>query len=286
MKSLTDGFILSNSVKMPCIGLGTYLTPDGQTAVDSVKCAIRLGYRHIDAAACYNNEVSVGQGIAEGLAECGLSRQDIFVTSKVWNTERGYSKTWVAFQKTLEDLKLDYLDLYLIHWPASSHQFENWEALNLETWEALTDLYIAGRIKAIGVSNFLPYHIEALMKTKVQPMVNQIEYHPGFRQIETVNYCRQNMIQVEAWSPLGRGRLFEHPLLIRLAEKYQKSIAQICIKWCLQNDVAPLPKSITPTRLAENADVFDFTLDSEDMAAIDAIEDYGASGLHPDEISF
>lgn len=279
-------FTLCNGVQMPCIGLGTFLTPDGQTAIDSVKSAIQLGYRHIDAAARYDNETSVGQGIKEGIKESGISREDLFVTSKVWNTKRGYQTTLEAFQKTLDDLDLDYLDLYLIHWPASSSQFDNWETINLETWRAMTELYKQGKIKAIGVSNFMPHHLEALMQTEVQPMVNQIEFHPGMMQKETVDYCKQNHILVEAWSPLGRGKLFDHPTLKALAEKYQKSIPQICIKWCIEHHIVPLPKSVTASRIKENRDVFDFTLSPEDMKLIDALEDYGTSGLHPDHIDF
>lgn len=286
MKNETYSFTLHNGVKIPSIGLGTFLTPDGQTAIDSVKYAIQIGYRHIDAAARYDNEISVGQGIKEGIAESGITREDLFITSKVWNTKRGYHSTLEAFEKTLNELALDYLDLYLIHWPASSNQFENWEEINLETWRAMTELYQKGKIKSIGVSNFMPHHLEALMKTEVKPMVNQIEFHPGMMQQETVTYCKQNQIQVEAWSPLGRGRLFDHPTLKALSEKYHKSIAQICIKWCIEHDVLPLPKSVTASRLEENFNVFDFTLSSEDIEAIDALGDYGASGLHPDQIDF
>ena len=188
MKTLYDTFRLRNGVEIPCIGFGTWQTPDGDTAVMAVSEAIRAGYRHIDTAACYGNEVGVGRGIKAS----GLEREKLFVTSKVWNTERGYDKTLSAFEKTISDLGLDYLDLYLIHWPASSFQFENWEEINLGTWRAMTELYKAGRIKAIGVSNFLSHHLKALTETEIPPMVNQIEYHPGLTQAETVAYCREN----------------------------------------------------------------------------------------------
>ena len=182
------------------------------------------------------------------------------MTSKVWNTERGYEKTMQAFEKTLKDLGLSYLDLYLIHWPASKKQFENWEKINLETWKAMTELYKDGKIRAIGVSNFKPSHLEPLMQTEVKPMVDQIEFHPGLLQKETVSYCEANGILVEAWSPLGTGRMLGHPLLKEIAGNYGKSTAQICIHWCLQHDVLPLPKSVTLERIEENLKVFDFEI--------------------------
>lgn len=282
MKQLSDSFVLSNGYAIPCVGFGTWQTPDGETAVSAVKMAIKKGYRHIDAAAIYGNEISVGQGIRES----GIERSALFVTSKVWNDERGYQKTLNAFAKTLADLQLDYLDLYLIHWPASSSRYSNWEELNLETWRAITDLHKSGKIRAIGVSNFLPQHLAALMGTEVPPMVNQIEFHPGQMQHETVEFCRKNSILVEAWSPLGSGRLLENPLLSSIAAKYNKSVAQLCVRWCLQHEVLPLPKSVTPARIAENADVFDFSIAEDDMAAIDNMTNVGGSGLHPDHVNF
>ena len=282
MKQLSDSFVLGNGYAIPCVGFGTWQTPDGETAVSAVKMAIKKGYRHIDAAAIYGNEISVGRGIRES----GIERSALFVTSKVWNNERGYQKTLNAFAKTLADLQLDYLDLYLIHWPASSSRFSNWEELNLETWRAITDLHKSGRIRAIGVSNFLPYHLAALMGTEVPPMVNQIEFHPGQMQHETVKFCRRNAILVEAWSPLGSGRLLANPLLSSIAAKYNKSVAQLCVRWCLQHEVLPLPKSVTPARIAENADVFDFSIAEDDMAAIDNMTNVGGSGLHPDHVDF
>ncbi|CVI65269.1 Glyoxal reductase [Clostridiales bacterium CHKCI001] len=282
MKSLNDTFHLNNGYEIPCVGFGTWQTPDGETAVMAVSEAIRAGYRHIDTAACYGNEVGVGQGIKKS----GIEREKLFVTSKVWNTERGYEKTIAAFEKTLSDLGLDYLDLYLIHWPASSSQYDNWEEINLETWKAMTELYEAGRIKSIGVSNFMPHHLEALMKTEVPPMVNQIEYHPGLTQAETVDYCKKHGILVEAWSPLGTGRMLNNETLKLIADKYEKSIAQLCIRWCLQNGVLPLPKSVTPSRIVENAAVFDFEITAEDLHAINDMPYFGGSGLHPDHVDF
>ncbi|MBP3372555.1 MAG: aldo/keto reductase [Clostridia bacterium] len=282
MKSITDTFTLSNGYKMPCLGYGTWQTPDGQVAVDSVKEALRVGYRHIDGAAAYNNEECVGRGIKES----GVAREDIFITSKLWNDERGYDTTLRAFDKTMSDLGLEYLDLYLIHWPASSSRFDNWEELNLGTWRAMTELYKAGRIRSIGVSNFHEHHLRALMETEVRPMVNQIEFHPGQMQEELVSYCKANDILVQAWSPLGQGNLIGHETITTMAEKYGKSPAQLILRWVLQNGVVPLSKSITPSRIAENAQIFDFEIAEDDMATICAMPYVGGSGLHPDEIKF
>lgn len=282
MHSPADNLTLCNGCAIPCLGFGTWQTPDGETAVTAVRTALEKGYRHIDTAAIYGNEASVGKGIAAS----GLDRNKIFVTSKLWNNSRGYESTFRSFEKTLADLCLDYLDLYLIHWPASASRFSDWENINLQTWRALTELYKAGRIRAIGVSNFLPHHLQALMQTEVPPMVNQIEFHPGYMQEETVQYCRQHGILVEAWGPLGTGKMFSNPLLATIAEKYGKSVAQLCIRWCLQNQTLPLPKSVTPSRIAENADIFNFTISQEDMEAINNMPPFGISGLHPDKVKF
>ena len=282
MKKITDRFKLNNGYGMPCIGYGSWKTPDGETAVAAVRSAIEAGYRHIDTAASYKNEASVGQAIKES----GVERSELFVTSKLWNTERGYEKAKLAFENTLKELQLDYLDLYLIHWPAAKHQFENWEEINLSTWEALRDLYKEGKVKAIGVSNFLPHHLDALVKTEVVPMVNQIEFHPGQMQRETLEYCRKHQITVSAWSPLGNGKMLSDPALTAIAEKYQKSVAQICIRWCLQNQVIPLPKSLNPSRIKENMQVFDFEISKEDMDVINSMPYMGGSGFHPDRVEF
>lgn len=282
MNSLKDCYTLSNGVKIPCIGFGTWKAPDGEVAASSVKTAIESGYRHIDTAAGYDNEGSVGKGIKES----GISREEIFVTSKVKNSERGYKTTLDAFDKTMTDLGLDYLDLYLIHWPASFSRFEDWEQINLDTWRAMTELHKAGKIRSIGVSNFMPHHLKALMETEVAPMVNQIEFHPGQMQPETVDFCKKNNILVEAWSPLGSGRMLENPTLTEIAAKYGKSVAQLCVRWCLQNGTLPLPKSVTPSRIKENGEIFDFTLDDEDMRRINSMEYCGGSGHHPDKVNF
>lgn len=282
MKTLTDVYTLSNGVAIPWVGFGTWQTPDGQVAADSVKAALAAGYRHIDTASIYKNEAGVGQGIRES----GVPREEIFVTTKIWNNKRGYDKTRESVEKSLERLGLDYLDMVLIHWPAAPHRVENWEELNQSTWQALTDLYKEGKIRAIGVSNFKPHHLKALLEAEVKPMVNQIELHPGMTQQETADLCKEHGILLEAWSPLGCGRLLDHPFLAELAAKYDKSVAQICIRWCLQKGFLPLPKSVTPARIQQNAQVFDFVISDEDMAAMDAMENVGWSGLDPDQVDF
>lgn len=280
---MKHNYTLNNGVSIPSVGFGTWQTPDGQTAIDAVKHAIECGYRHIDGAAVYGNETSVGKGIRQS----GINRPELFVTSKVWNTERGYDTTLRAFDKTLSDLGLDYLDLYLIHWPASSGRFNDWNEINATTWKAMERLYAEGRVKAIGVSNFLPHHLEALMDgASVMPAVNQIEFHPGFMQTACVDFCQKNNILVEAWSPLGTGRMLGNETLGSIAAKYGKSVAQLCIRWVLQHGILPLPKSVTPHRIEENLNVWDFSISDSDMAAINAMAYCGGSGLDPDKIDF
>ena len=283
MNKLTETFTLSNGVGIHCVGFGTWQTPSGDVAVSSVKTAIEAGYRHIDTAAAYGNEQDVGEGIKQG----GVDRSELFITTKLWNSQRGYDKTMKAFENSMKALKLDYLDLYLIHWPAAPQHGPQWQQTNHSTWKAFEQLYSEGRIRAIGVSNFLPHHLAPLMAdAQVKPMVNQIELHVGYTQPETVAYCKRNGILVEAWSPLGTGRLLEHPVLVELAKKYTASVAQLCIRWCLQNDLLPLPKSVTPSRIRENTEVFFFEISAEDMDAMNAMPLFGWSGNDPDKVSF
>jgi diketogulonate reductase-like aldo/keto reductase len=283
MRHLTDTFKLSNGVGIPCVGFGTWQTPSGEVAVDSVKTAIEAGYRHIDTAAAYQNEKDVGIGVKQS----GVERSELFITSKLWNSERGYDKTMKAFERTVKALQLDYLDLYLIHWPAAPQHGPEWQKTNRSTWKAFEQLYAEKRIRAIGVSNFLPHHLEPLVAdAEVKPMVNQIELHVGYTQPEAVEYCKNNGILLEAWSPLGTGRVLEHPLLIGIAKKHNVTVAQLCIRWCLQNDFLPLPKSVTPSRIRENTNVFSFEISAEDKAAMNGLSGFGFSGNHPDKVRF
>ncbi|GHT21360.1 oxidoreductase [Planctomycetales bacterium] len=284
--SLSDFYTLSNGVKIPCIGFGTWQVPDELSAVTVIKQAVQFGYRHIDTAAAYHNEKSVGKAVKE----CGVPRDQLFLTSKLWNDDRnlGYEQVLKAFDSTLENLGTDYLDLYLIHWPANQKQFgSKWQAINSDAWKAFEKLYEDKKIRAIGLSNFLVKHIEPLISAaKIKPMVDQIEFHPGFTQTETVNYCQKNGILVEAWSPLGSGKVLNDERLKKIAAKYGKTIAQLCVRWVLQYGVLPLPKSVTEKRVYENADVFGFEIAAEDVKAIDDLPFFGGSGFYPEEINF
>lgn len=276
-------FILNNGISIPSIGYGTWQVEKGPSAVESVISAIHAGYRHIDTAACYGNEQSVGEAIARS----GMDRRSLFVTSKVWNSERGYESTLRAFERSLKNLGLSYLDLYLIHWPASPHQFAEWKQINADTWRAMEKLLRNGLVRAIGVSNFMPLHLEALLeRATVTPSVNQIEFHPGYTQPECVAFCRDHGILVEAWSPLGRGRVLNHETLTGLARQYNRTPAQICLRWILQQGILPLPKSVTPSRMKSNLDLAGFALTDEDMQRLETMGYCGASGLHPDSVDF
>lgn len=276
-------YLLNNNYKMPNIGFGTFRTPSGEETEQSVLNAIKAGYRHIDCAAAYGNEKSVGEAIRKS----GVAREEIFVTSKLWNDDKGYENTLAAFNRTLEDLQLDYLDLYLIHWPIAKASKENWQEANSESWRALEELYNQGKIKAIGVSNFLEHHLEPLMETaKIKPMVNQIEFHPGMLQEEIVEFCKKHNILVEAWAPFSNGQVLNNPVLKEIADKYEKTVAQLTLRWIIQKGIVPLPKSVTPERIKSNLEVFDFEISAQDVERIDRLTDCGGSGLHPDEVDF
>ncbi len=274
---------LKNGVTVPQVGFGTWQIEEGELAFNAVKTALEVGYRHIDTAAVYGNEVSVGNAINES----NLKREEVFVTSKLWNSDRGYEETLKAFEVSLKKLNLEYMDLYLLHWPANAKQFENWREINASSWKALEKLYDEGKVKAIGVSNFLKEHLEALLPfATIKPMVNQIEFHPGFMQEDTIALCEKELILIEAWSPLGSGRMLDNEVLIEIAKKYNVSVAQLCIRWILQKGHLPLPKSVTPERIKNNLDVYSFTISDEDVNRIDALPYIGGSGLNPSEVDF
>jgi len=283
MKALNDCYKLSNGVEIPCIGFGTWQAADGDICVSSTLSAIEAGYRHIDTAQGYENEESVGIAVKKSKVD----RKELFITSKLTNSEHGYEKALAAFEDTMKKLDMDYLDLFLIHWPNPIAFRNNWREANAGTWKAFEELYNAGRIRAIGISNFHPHHIEELMKTAaIAPMVNQIRLCPGDTQDEVVDYCRSMNIQMEAYSPLGVGKIFEVPEMKALAEKYGKSIAQICIRWSLQRGYLPLPKSVTPARIKENAEVFDFELDPADVQLIADLKGCVGYSANPDTIAW
>ena len=283
MNSLTSTYRLSNGIEIPCVGFGTWQAENGEQAYHAVKAALDVGYRHIDTAAAYGNEESIGKAIRDS----GVPRADIFITSKLWNQHHGYEATLAAFDLTMRRLGLDVLDLYLIHWPNPIKFRNNWQETNAGSWKAFEELYRAGRIRSIGISNFLPHHMDELLKTAtIVPMVNQIRLCPGDTQDETVAYCRERDILLEAYSPLGTGKIFDVPELQTMARKYGKNIAQISLRWSLQMGFLPLPKSTTPSRIKENTDLFDFELTKEDTAFLAGLKDCCGTASDPDTIGF
>lgn len=251
---------LLNGIDIPKIGFGTYKLKDENETIDTIKYALKVGYRFIDTASFYGNEEWIGKAIKESK----IKRENIFLATKVWNDSHGYDKAIDSFEKSMKKLDIDYLDLLLIHWPTK---------LNKETWRAFESLYELGKVRAIGVCNFKIGHLEELRKTaKIMPMVNQIEVHPCFSQKEIVNYCNNYKIQVIGWSPIMKGQLLEVPLMMDLAEKYNKTIAQIALRWHIQKGIIPIPKSSHYGRIADNIDIFNFELSEEDMIKVDKLD--------------
>ncbi|MFV0201564.1 aldo/keto reductase [Empedobacter falsenii] len=276
-------FRISNGIDIPAIGFGTWQL-EGEKVTEPLKIALEKGYTHIDTAAIYKNEKEIGVV----LQSQNIDRKELFITSKCWNSERGYEKALAAFKQTLTDLQTDYLDLYLIHWSANETQFpDSWAALNASSWRAFEEIYTSGKAKAIGVSNFNINHLEALFDTaKIKPMVNQIEIHPGHSQPELVDFCKQNDLLVQAWSPLGSGRILENELIVSLANKYNVSVGQICINYCLAKEILPLPRSSSEKNIEANLTSDNFKLSAEDIKAIDEMPADGFSGLNPSLIEF
>lgn len=278
MKSMYDCYELTNGVKVPCMGFGTYKAAEGDD-IKILKMALEVGYRYFDTASFYENEAC----LARAVHEMGVKREELFLTSKAWKTQMGYEQVKQAFAESLEKLETDYLDLFLIHWPLPEVGYSDWQKLDIETWRALEELYREKKVRAIGVSNFLPHHLENLMEySTVKPMVDQIEFHPGYTQEITLKYCREHNILVQAWSPLGKTRVLSYPLLQKLAEKYGVSAAQMCIRYAIQRGVVPLPKASSRERMEQNKDVFAFEISEEDMYRIGTMQPVGWSGEHPD----
>ncbi|AXT54028.1 aldo/keto reductase [Aquimarina sp. BL5] len=278
METITDikgTFRLHNGIDMPYFGLGVYLSDNDREVVNAIQWALDTGYRHIDTASIYKNEEGVGKAIRQS----NVSREEIFVVSKVWNSDQGYESTLKAFDKSLERLQLDYLDLYLIHWPV--------EGKYIETWKALEKLYKDGRIKAIGVSNFMQHHLEDLIEnSEIIPMVNQMEFHPYLVQQDLIDFCNKHKIRYEAWSPMMQGKIFKLSILDNLAKKYNKTVAQIVLRWNLQKGVITIPKSAKKERIISNADLFNFELSQEDVTYIDSLDRNQRTGPDPDNFNF
>lgn len=273
--NITSKVKLNNGVEMTQFGLGVFMSKEGTEVENAVKVALQSGYRHIDTAAIYKNERGVGNAIKAS----GVARQDIFITSKVWNSDQGYKTTLAAFDESLEKLQTDYLDLYLVHWPKGKR--------SVETWKALEELYKNGRVKAIGISNFLVHHLEEFLpECKIIPAVNQYEFHPELQQPDLLEYCRKHGIQPEAWSPIMKGRVNDVPLIQELAEKYGKTPVQVTLRWEIQKGIVTIPKSVTPERIISNSHIFDFELTDEDITKIDGLDKNKRIGFHPDEIPF
>ena len=268
---------LNNGVTIPAIGYGTYKTSENDVSI--ILSAIECGYRLLDTASIYKTEQQTGAAIRES----GIPREEITVISKVWRNDLGYHKTKEAFAKSLKQTGLNYLDLYLIHWPANARNFNNWQKTNAETWRAMEELLEEGKIKSIGVSNFWPEHLEALLDSaEIKPAVNQIEFHPGYWQPETTQYCKEKGIVLQAWSPLARGRIFGNEILIEIANRHQKTVSQIALRWIVQQGVIPIPKAASKERMNENFDIFDFALSDEEMELINNLPETGFSGERPD----
>lgn len=280
---MNKNYTLNNGLEIPVVGFGTWQTPDGEVAELSVLTALKAGYTHIDTAAAYKNEESVGRAIKKS----GLNREDLYITTKLANPSHTYEDAQQSIKDSLEKLDLDYIDLYLIHWPNPVTSRHEWKKRNADSWRAMEEAVDAGLIKSIGVSNFHPHHIDALLETaRIKPAVNQILLNPSDMQEELVRYNKKHDILSEAYSPLGTGKIFEVESLKDLASKYNKTVAQVVISWSLHHGFLPLPKSVTPERIVSNFDVYDFELSPEDIALIDGLKGTAGSAIDPDTTNF
>lgn len=270
-------FTLNNGITIPSVGFGTYKAADCDSS-EIIAAAINAGYRHFDTASVYGTEPY----LAEALKGSKLPREDFFITSKVWKDEMGYDETKKAFGRTLNNLHTDYLDLYLIHWPRPNLT-DDWKQTCTDTWRAMEELYEEGHIKAIGLSNFLPHHLDVILENcRIAPMVNQLEVHPGYTQEAAVCYSQKHNILVQAWSPLGRQRIIQDPFITELADKYNVTPAQICLRFLIQRGINVLPKASSIERMRNNMDIFSFAIEPEDMHRLNTMPQTGWSGEHPD----
>ncbi|MCR4647733.1 MAG: aldo/keto reductase [Lachnospiraceae bacterium] len=272
-------FKLSNGIELPGIGYGTYLSTEGSKGDEAIRMALEAGYRYLDTASFYKNEEEVGKAVRES----GIPREEIMTASKIWKTEMGYENTLKAFENSMERLGFDYLDVYLIHWPYNELSNADWKETIRETWTAMEKLYEEGKVKAIGVSNFLPHHLDVILNDcKIKPMVNQLELHVGYMQTVAVEYSKKHGIVIQAWSPLGRKRIMEEETVVKMAEKYKKSVAEFLLGFLYQQDIMVLPKASNMERIKENLLIDDFTIDDEDMKFLLCLPQIGWSGEHPD----
>lgn len=281
--TFTDKFTLANGVSMPMMGFGTWQIPNDLPLESAVGSAIQLGYRLFDTAQIYANATAIGNAIQNS----GVSRQSFFLTSKIWASHSTYDGVLEMFPQLLGQLKVDYLDMLLVHWPNTQGEPMIWQSQNAGTWRALEKLYTEGRVRAIGVANFLPHHLVPLLaRAKIAPMVNQLELHPGHAQLSTVNFCLNNRIAVQAWSPLGRGVLVKHPTIVELAREKNVTPSQICLRWSIQHGFMPIVRSLDLQHMKENKEIFHFELSEEEMTMLDDLPNNGYSGLHPDTVTF
>ena len=278
MNSINDTCLLSNGLEIPCIGFGTF-NPAGGDNNKILQTAIEAGYRYFDTASVYETERALGQAIKES----GIRREEFYVASKVWIDEMGYAETKQALERTLNRLQVDYLDLYLVHWPRRAENDTDWKQRDLETWSAMEDLHSQGKIKSLGLSNFLPHHMKNILENcRVMPVANQLEVHPGYMQEAAVAYSKRNKVLVQAWSPLGRSQLLQSPVMTEMAAKYGKSAAQLSLRFLVQKGIVPIVKASKEERMKENMDIFGFEISWEDMSVLECMPQTAWTGEHPD----
>lgn len=274
--------ILRNGINVPLIGIGTWQITDRDTVMNVINDAYELGYRLVDTAAAYSNEIS----IAKAIENAGIPRGQIIISDKVWNSSRGYEGVQDACKRSLKKMKTDYFDMYLVHWPASKKLYPDWAEINADTWRGMERLYSEGLVKAIGVCNYNISHLEELRKTaEIMPFVDQVEFHPGYIQSELFDYCKRNNICLEASSPLGNGQILNNKEIIKIAEKHTKTPAQVCLNWAIKKEIIVIPKSTSRKRIEENINVFNFELDLDEEKILDEMAYCGGIGLNPDEVT-